>query len=246
MRRMAAFSSSPRRLLRRIRRRCFRTTSFPNPTMRSSMVTSSPLSLLLFFFSCRSAPPSPASSPSASRLFFRYRIPHALHSDWIKAKKKTQIGRINHRKPRRKKCTDREREEQEEQIGSHLTLGPEGPPRQSGVLVVWQSVHALGSPEAVRSSGSIDPLPFSTDEESISGARIGGSNTPEAAALPLLPHLRSAAAPQHPRTPRRRHGWCSAAAARSAGRSPLHGSTTTRESNLASKLGLAPATGREQ
>lgn len=206
MRRMAAFSSSPRRLLRRIRRRCFRTTSFPNPTMRSSMVTSSPLSLLLFFFSCRSAPPSPASSPSASRLFFRYRIPHALHSD----------------------------------------LGPEGPPRQSGVLVVWQSVHALGSPEAVRSSGSIDPLPFSTDEESISGARIGGSNTPEAAALPLLPHLRSAAAPQHPRTPRRRHGWCSAAAARSAGRSPLHGSTTTRESNLASKLGLAPATGREQ
>lgn len=160
MRRMAAFSSSPRRLLRRIRRRCFRTTSFPNPTMRSSMVTSSPLSLLLFFFSCRSAPPSPASSPSASRLFFRYRIPHALHSDWIKAKKKkTQIGRISHRKPRRKKCTDREREEQEEQIGSHLTLGPEGPPRQSGVLVVWQSVHALGSPEAVRSSGSIDPLP---------------------------------------------------------------------------------------
>lgn len=92
----------------------------------------------------------------------------------------------------------------------------------------------------------IGSFTFSTDEESISGARIGGSNTPEAAALPLLPHLRSAAAPQHPRTPRRRHGWCSAAAARSAGRSPLHGSTTTRESNLASKLGLAPATGREQ
>nr|BAC84192.1 hypothetical protein [Oryza sativa Japonica Group]BAD31735.1 hypothetical protein [Oryza sativa Japonica Group] len=84
MRRMATFSSSPRRLLRRIRRRCFSTTSFPNPTMRSSMVTSSPLSLKLFFFSYCSAP-SPASSPNASRLFFRYRILHTLPSDWIEA-----------------------------------------------------------------------------------------------------------------------------------------------------------------
>lgn len=41
MSRMAARSSSPRRRLRRIRRRCFSTTSLPNPTARSSTVTSS-------------------------------------------------------------------------------------------------------------------------------------------------------------------------------------------------------------
>ena len=38
-------------------------------------------------------------------------------------------------------------------------MGPQGPPRQSGVLVVWHSVQALGSPAAGRSSGSADPLP---------------------------------------------------------------------------------------
>lgn len=86
MSRMAARSSSPRRLLRRIRRRCLSTTSLPKPTERSSTVTSPSssrsFSLLVFFFLCCCSPPLLlASRPSASRLFFRYRIPHALHSD---------------------------------------------------------------------------------------------------------------------------------------------------------------------
>jgi hypothetical protein len=42
---------------------------------------------------------------------------------------------------------------------SGLTIGPQGPPRHSGVLVVWHSVQALGSPAAGRPSGSRDPLP---------------------------------------------------------------------------------------
>jgi hypothetical protein len=36
------------------------------------------------------------------------------------------------------------------------TLGPSGPPRQSGVLVVWQSAQALVSPEAVAVASSAE------------------------------------------------------------------------------------------
>jgi hypothetical protein len=104
MSRKAARSSSPRRLLRSIRRRCLSTTSLPNPTERSSRATfpaSSPrcsFSRLGFFFAfCWSALPLLfASRPSASRLFFRYRIPHALHSDCDRSErvsqKRAQIG----------------------------------------------------------------------------------------------------------------------------------------------------------
>jgi hypothetical protein len=82
MSRKAARSSSPRRLLRRRR---LSTTSLPNPTERRSTATSpasSPrcsFSRLGFFLAfCWSA--LLASGPSASRLFLRYRIPHASYS----------------------------------------------------------------------------------------------------------------------------------------------------------------------
>jgi hypothetical protein len=98
MSRKAARSSSPRRLLRRRR---LSTTSLPNPTERRSTATSpasSPrcsFSRLGFFLAfCWSA--LLASRPSASRLFLRYRIPHALHSDCDRSErvsqKRAQIG----------------------------------------------------------------------------------------------------------------------------------------------------------
>jgi hypothetical protein len=94
MSRKAARSSSPRRLLRRRR---LSTTSLPNPTERRSPASSPRCSFsrLGFFLAfCWSA--LLASRPSASRLFLRYRIPHALHSDCDRSErvsqKRAQIG----------------------------------------------------------------------------------------------------------------------------------------------------------
>lgn len=129
MSRMAALSSSPRHFLRRIRRRCLSTAAslLRKPTVWSSMVTSSSSAfsfLALVFFCCCSAPSvavAAESRPSAARRLFRYRIPHALHSDW---KKGSWIGSRIRSKQHRSRQKPKEEEEWDIHLGSSGSAAP--------------------------------------------------------------------------------------------------------------------------